>query len=257
VDIGSRSPGSPGHKEAQRYISRFLKESGIAVKEIPFVAQTPLGPADMKNIIANLKGRSDRIIVLGAHYDTKRETRFKFVGANDGGSGTALLMALAQFLAKRTYKHEIRFVFFDGEEPLEQWSSSDSLYGSRHLAAEWKAEGILPKITAFCLVDMIGDSDLGILRESNSSPRLVDLVWSIAERRGYSQHFLSVNRQVDDDHVPFMKEGVEVINLIDFFYGPKASFWHSPEDTVDKVSSKSLQIVGEVLVDLIEELDHQ
>ena len=254
VALGPRPPDSEAHKRVQRYIIQALEASGVTVEQIPFVAQTPIGPLAMNNIIGSVNGPSRRIIVLATHYDSKREARFQFVGANDGGSGIGLLLALAPLLAAKSWEQEVRLVFLDGEEPLVQWSESDSLYGSRHLKSRWKAGGELQRITAFILVDMIGDSDLGILRESNSTPRLLDQIWGIAERLGLSRHFLERGMAVEDDHIPFLREGVPAVDLIDFYYGPRGSFWHSAEDTLDKVSMDSLQVVGQVLMELLEDL---
>jgi Zn-dependent M28 family amino/carboxypeptidase len=160
-------------------------------------------------------------------------------------------------LAQRDLTHEIRLVFLDGEEPFERWGESDSLYGSRHLVTKWKVEGVLSRIRAFLLVDMIGDSDLGILRESNSTTWLMEDVWRLANSLGYSRHFLARGMAVEDDHIPFLREGVPAANLIDFYYGPKGSYWHSPEDTLDKVSARSLQTVGEILLEVVRELDRR
>jgi Zn-dependent M28 family amino/carboxypeptidase len=261
VALGPRPSGSEAHREMQRYITRQLEVAGAAVEQIPFVAQTPIGPVSMNNIVGRIThsagGGGGRIFVLATHYDTKRETGFRFVGANDGGSSTGLLLALAPLLAKRALDHEIWLVFFDGEEAFEQWSESDSLYGSRHLAAKWKTEGVLPRIGAFLLVDMIGDSDLDLLRDTNSTPWLRDQAWKVAQRLGYSRHFLNQDGAYEDDHLPFVRAGVPAVDLIDLNYGPGGRYWHSPEDTLDKLSARSLQIVGEVLLETLFELDRQ
>ena len=200
-------------------------------------------------------GRTERVIVLAAHYETKLERNFQFLGANDGGSGAGLLLALAPILAKQTYNHTIWLVFFDGEEAFEEWSEDDSLYGSRHLVEKLKASGELSKIGALLLVDMVGDRDLDIRRETNSTPWLTDLVWGVAKRLGHERNFLPISSPVDDDHFPFLKAGVPAVDLIDFNYGPGNRYWHTAEDTLDKVSAQSLGTVGEVLLEAIAELD--
>ena len=264
VALGPRPSGSEPHRRMQRYITAQFQTLGVAVEQDPFVAQTPVGPVPMNNILARIpgqsppdSGRGGRIFVLATHYETKRETAFRFLGANDGGSGTGLLLALAPLLAKRGFRHEIWLVFLDGEESFEQWSESDSLYGSRHLAAKWKAAGVLPRIGAFFLVDMVGDADLDLVRESHSTPWLREQVWRVAQRLGYSRHFTSNATPIEDDHVPFLRAGVPAVDLIDFNYGPGNRFWNSPDDTLDKLSARSLQIVGEVLLESIAELDRQ
>jgi Zn-dependent M28 family amino/carboxypeptidase len=257
VALGPRPSGSQAHREMQRYITRHLEASGAAVEQLPFVAETPIGPVSMNNIVGRVPGRTDRMFVLATHYETKREAGFRFVGANDAGSSTGLLLALAPLLAKRGMNHEVRLIFFDGEEAFEQWSETDSLYGSRHLAAKWSTEGVLPRIGAFLLVDMIGDADLDLLRDTNSTPWLRDQVWNVARRLGYSRHFLDRDAAYEDDHVPFVRVGVPAVDLIDYNYGPGNRYWHSPEDTLDKVSARSLQVVGEVLLETLSELDRQ
>ena len=255
VAFGPRPPGSEAHRKTETYIRQTLEAAGFAVEEDRFTAGTPQGPIPMNNIVGKLAGRDSRILMLAAHYDTKRMPDFPFVGANDGGSGTGLLLALAPVLAQRSFNHSIWLVFFDGEEAFEEWSPSDSLYGSRRFAARLRADGIIPRIGAFLLVDMVGDADLGILRESNSTPWLRDLVWRVAGRLGHSRHFLNTSAAVEDDHVPLIQAGAPAVDLIDFDYGAGNRYWHSPEDTLDKLSPQSLQVVGEVLLEVIAELD--
>ena len=213
----------------------------------------PAAPSPHNSSLRRSGGRQDRLLVLATHYDTKRLAGF--VGANDGGSSAGLLLALAPLLAKRNLSHELRLVFFDGEEAFEQWSETDSLYGSRHLAAKWKAEGVLPRIGAFLLVDMIGDADLDLLKDSNSTPWLRDLVWNAARRLGHSRQFLNGEAAYEDDHLPFVRAGVPAVDLIDLNYGANNRYWHTADDTLDKVSPRSLQIVGEVVLESFAELD--
>lgn len=255
VALGPRPPGSEAHGKTQRHIQETLPATGWTLEQDPFTAQTPSGPVPMNNIIGRRAGRTERVIVLAAHYETKLERNFQFLGANDGGSGAGLLLALAPILAKQTYNHTIWLVFFDGEEAFEEWSEDDSLYGSRHLVEKLKASGELSKIGALLLVDMVGDRDLDIRRETNSTPWLTDLVWGVAKRLGHERNFLPISSPVDDDHFPFLKAGVPAVDLIDFNYGPGNRYWHTAEDTLDKVSAQSLGTVGEVLLEAIAELD--
>ncbi|MBI4464534.1 MAG: M28 family peptidase [Acidobacteria bacterium] len=257
VRLGPRPPASDAHRKMEDYIRQQLAAAGAAVEEDRFTADTPNGPLAMNNIVGRLRGRSQRVLILAAHYDTKWEPKFPFLGANDGGSGTGLLLALAPVLAKRNANHSVWLAFLDGEEAFREWSVRDSLYGSRRFAAKLRADGLVPQVGAFLLVDMIGDADLGILYESNSTPWLRDLVWRAAQRLGHSRHFLNTPMAIEDDHVPLLQAGVPAVNLIDFNYGPNNRYWHSREDTLDKLSPQSLQVVGEVLLEVLEELDQQ
>lgn len=255
VALGPRPSGSEAHGKTQRYIQETLQAAGWTLEQDSFTAQTPNGPVPMNNILGRRAGRTERTIVLAAHYETKPEHNFQFLGANDGGSGAGLLLALAPILAKQSYNHTIWLVFFDGEEAFEKWSEDDSLYGSRHLVGKLKASGELSKIGALFLLDMVGDRDLDIRRETNSTPWLTDLVWGVAKRLGYERNFLPISSPVDDDHLPFLKAGVPAVDLIDFNYGPGNRYWHTAEDTLDKVSAQSLSTVGEVLLETMAELD--
>jgi Zn-dependent M28 family amino/carboxypeptidase len=220
-----------------------LKRASVAVRVEAFEADTPHGRLSMANIIAVLPGRRPDVILVGGHYDTKWFREIRFVGANDGGSSTALLIELARSLAGRPREFTYWIAFFDGEEARETWTAQDSLYGSRRLAEDLHRRGRLPR--AVIVADMIGDRDLGIRREAASTPWLTELVWQSAQRLGHGRHFLREVMPVEDDHAPFLKLGVPGALLIDFDYPP----WHTPDDTLDKVSAQSLQVVGEVLLD--------
>ena len=260
VALGPRPVGSEAHRKMERIIIDQLKAAGVSVDEDRFTTDTPDGPVAMNNISGRIPGRggpSARTIILATHYDTKIETKFQFVGANDGGSGTGLLLALAPLIAKRGFVHNVWLVFLDGEEAFHEWTATDSVYGSRHLAAQLQSNGGVPKIGAFILLDMIGDKNLGILRDSNSTPWLRDVVWKVAGRLGYSKYFLSTGTAMEDDHVPLLQAGVPSVDLIDFDYGPDQSYWHTAKDTADKLSAQSLGIVGEVALETIAELDRQ
>ena len=209
----------------------------------------------MSNIIARFPGRSGQAIVFTGHYDTKVMPGINFVGANDGGASTGFLLEMARALAGQPRQHDVYLVWFDGEEAIAQWSETDGVYGSKHLAARWNADGTLGRIKALINVDMIGDRDLGILREGYSSPGLRARVWSAARRRGYDRHFLNEGSLVEDDHAAFVRLGVNALNLIDFDYGPSNSYWHTEKDTIDKLSADSFQVVGTVLLDVLRELE--
>jgi hypothetical protein len=245
VAIGPRPAGSPAAARARDYIVGELRQAGVQVRVEAFDADTPHGRLRMANLIAVLPGRRPPVLLVGGHYDTKWFREIRFVGANDGGSSAALLIELARGLAARSREFTYWVVFFDGEEAREAWTARDSLYGSRRLADELRRAGRLP--LAVIVADMIGDRDLGIRREASSTAWLTDLLWRSAQRLGHGQHFLRESLAVEDDHAPFLRAGVPAALLIDFDYPP----WHTADDTLDKVSARSLQVVGEVLLDAL------
>lgn len=264
VAFGPRPSGSPALARARAYMVAELRRAGLRVREHGFIGTTPDGPIPMVNVIAELPGRRPEVIVLAGHYDTKRFDAFRFVGANDGGSSAGLLLELASVLAARhrgapppvTYW----IVFFDGEEARREWSASDSLYGSRAFVEALRASGELRRLRAAVVVDMIGDRDLGIRRESASTPWLTELLWRTARRLGHGAHFLDAVHAIDDDHRPFLEAGVPAALLIDFDYGGRPgenAFWHTPEDTLDKLSARSLAVVGEALLEALPALERE
>jgi glutaminyl-peptide cyclotransferase len=242
VAIGPRVAGTPGAARARAYITGEVKKLGVKVDVRAFDAETPHGRLQLANVVAVVPGRRSDVILLGGHYDTKYFADFRFVGANDGGSSAALLIELTRRLAATPREYTYWLVWFDGEEARVSWTATDSLYGSRRLAAELSREGRLPR--AMLLVDMIGDRDLGILRDTFSTPWLTNLIWATAARLGHGRHFLSTAMAVEDDHAPFLSAGVPAALLIDFDYPP----WHTADDTLDKVSAQSLAVVGDVVL---------
>jgi glutaminyl-peptide cyclotransferase len=253
VAFGPRPSGSSANLQLQTYIRTQLHMLKCELTEDPFVAKTPKGDISMTNIIAKFPGRSGRAIAVTGHFDTKLFPRRKFVGANDGGSSTGLLLELARDLDGATRTDDVYVVFFDGEEAVNDWTETDSVYGSRHLAYKWKADGTLARLKALINVDMIGDKSLGVLIEEHSTVSLQKLVWTAAAELGYKAYFLDTGEAVDDDHMPFLKLGVPSLDLIDFDYPP----WHKDSDTMDKVSAKSLEIVGSVVLESVHRLEHQ
>lgn len=256
VALGSRAPGSGAHRKAEAYIVQQLRLAKAEVEEVDFVATTPRGPIAMKNIIGKFPGQSSEIVVVAGHYDTLFQKGF--VGANDGASSTALLLELARaFGLKRSPPAGLWVVFFDGEEAVQQWSDVDGLYGSRHQVGMWEREGLLPRIKGVIVVDMIGDKNLSLRQDLNSTPWLTDLVWGVARKEGYGAHFTDETTAVVDDHVPFVEAGVPAVDLIDFDYGPGNRYWHTPQDTLDKLSAESLTIVGTVVLAAVERLSER
>jgi glutaminyl-peptide cyclotransferase len=260
VNIGPRPVGSDGHKRVESYIHEHLK--GEQVEDDVFTDNTPAGSFTMKNIIVKFPGNRDGIVVLTGHYDTLFTQPKTFVGANDGGSSTGLLLEFATVLrdqskGKPLDGYSIWLVFFDGEEAFQNWSDKDSLYGSRHLADKWSKDGTLSKIKALLLADMVGDADLNIEQDTNSNPQLQQLVIKAASQLGYQSHFFARQSPVGDDHVPFGQHGVPVADFIDFDYGYNNVFWHTPQDTLDKLNPKSLQIVGDVMLGTVRLLESE
>ena len=250
VAIGPRVAGSPGGERARAYIVGELRRIGVEPEVQSFEAATPHGRLRMANLIARLPGRRAEVIVLAGHYDTKLFNSFRFVGANDGGSSAGLLIELARRLAKTPREYTLWIVWFDGEEARETWTTMDSLYGSRYLAAELERAGRLPH--ALVLLDMIGDRDLNIRRDTYSTPWLTDILWASAARLGHTRYFSNDPMPVEDDHAPFLKAGVPAALLIDFDYPP----WHTADDTLDKVSARSLAVVGDVVLEALPTIEH-
>ena len=247
--FGPHPSGSEAIKRVQEYIENEFKGLGLKVSNDTFVGETPRGPVPMKNIIAELAGEKPGIVLITGHYDTKRQPGF--LGANDGGSSTAAVLEVARALSKTKPGYTLWFVLFDGEEAVVDWNAMDgrdNTYGSRHLAAKWKADGTLNLVNALILFDMIGDKDLDIKREGESTRWLVDAIWKTAHELGYQKNFLESEQYISDDHLPFKELGVPVVDLIDFNYGPQHSYWHTNLDTLDKISGESIKIVGDVVI---------
>ena len=251
VAFGPRPIGSENHKKLENYIYSHLK--GDQVEDDAFIADTPEGKLPVRNIIAKYPGTRDGIIVIAGHYDTNYPLRNSgYVGANDGGSSTAILLEFAnQFRGKKLDGYSVWLVWTDGEEAVKTWTATDSLYGVRHLADKWEKDGTLKKIKAVLLEDMIGDADLNIEHDDNSTQWLESMVYQAATRLGYQSHFFGRETAIEDDHLPFVRRGVPSADLIDLDYGYNNVFHHTPQDTLDKLSPKSLQIVGSVTLETI------
>jgi hypothetical protein len=262
VAIGPRWPTGTGHVKAEAFLRSHFQRAHDQLEEDTFTADTPIGPLPMRNFIVRFPGKKNGVIVLGSHYETNYPLRnIPFVGANDGAATTGLLMAIGDGLhadtagGKKLDGYSVWLVFFDGEEAINRWSRSDSTYGSRHLAAKWGRDGTLGQIKAFMLADMIGDKDLDIQRESNSTGWLVLLVGQAARKFGDDRYFFHQEMAVEDDHLPFVERGVPSIDVIDLDYGPGNSYHHTAQDTLDKISAKSLTIDGDVFLETIRLID--
>lgn len=268
VAFGPRPLGSPNHKKVEDYILGHLK--GDDVERDDFEITTSEGRFPVHNVIAKFPGTRDGIIVVASHYDTNWPLRnTNYIGANDGASSSGLLLEIAnQLRGKKRDGYSVWLLWDDGEESMKlPWYDPESLYGVRHLAQKWQDDGTLKKIKAFLLEDMIGDADLNIERDDacakTSSPNscstswLEDLIYQAATRLGDQSHFFARQTAMVDDHIPFVQRGVPSADLIDFNYGYNNVFWHTPEDTVDKLSPKSLAIVGTVTLETVRLLDQR
>ncbi len=254
VSIGPRWPLSPGHAKAEAFLREAFKHDKL--EEDAFTANTPIGPVPMRNFIVRFPGRKAGVIVLATHYETNYSLKnIHFVGANDGGATTGLLMEIANHLRGHILEGpSVWLVFFDGEEAIQDWYSMggmDNTYGSRHLAAKWGADGTLKEIKAFILTDMIGAKDLDVEKESRDTGWLVKLVAEAAKKYHVEGHFFRKEEQIEDDHLPFVQRGVASIDLVDINYGPNQSYHHTDKDTMDKLSAQSLTIDGEVILETI------
>jgi Zn-dependent M28 family amino/carboxypeptidase len=251
VGFGPRPSGSPALERTRAYLLAELRRAGVRARRQTFTARTEAGTVTMTNIIAELPGRRPDVVVIGGHYDTKLFRAFRFVGANDGGSSAALLLELARALARGPREYTVWIVFFDGEEGADPEAATAPLHGSRHFVEELARGGRLGRVRAAVVADMIGDRDLDIRRDGGSAPWLNGVLWRTAERLGHERHFLDEVVHVLDDHVPFLHAGVPAALLIDFNY----PHWHTAGDTLDKVSRRSLEVVGAVLLEALPEIE--
>ena len=267
VGFGPRPSGSSAIAKLQDYLQSELTSCGCKVEVDDFHADTPIGRLPMKNIVAKIPGERPGIIMLATHYDTARSARDprtgevhpipNFVGADDGGSSTAVMLELARLLCPKRERYAVWITFFDGEEAVHDWSNTDSRYGSREMAASMAMSGDLPKVKAFLLADIVGTRNAHFRRDDLSSTKwLVDLLWNTAKRLGYGNVFLDETEGVQDDHNAFYKRGVPCVDIIDLetYPGGNLYYWHTPEDTLDKVSSKSLAITGHVFLESVKQL---
>ena len=245
VDLGPRTPQSEAIEKSRAYIKQELNSSGWRVTEQPFTDETPRGQVRFVNLIARFGaiGKTPDLFLLCSHYDTKVFDTFRFVGANDGGSSTGLLLELARVLAQQPRLAEkIELVFFDGEEAFENFSNTDGIYGSRHFAHELRQDRSAKSFRGGILFDMVGDRSLDITFPSNSPIKITRDIFASADALKLRNYFTYLDQDVTDDHSPLNAVGIPVVDVIDFHYPP----WHTADDTMDKISAQSLQIVGSV-----------
>src|ERR1700722_832165 len=252
VAMGPRPSGPPAIEQTRKYIREQLAANGLTAVEQAWDDQTPLDKVHMVNLVATIPGARKERIVIAGHYDTKLYRQFRFVGASDGGSSAAFLLELARVLRTRKNPLTIELLFLDGEEArLPEWHGTDNTYGSRHYVDLAKRDGSLASLKALLLVDMIGDRDLDIRRDTNSTSWLTDVIWTAAHHQNLDDTFLDEPPRIEDDHLPFLAAGVPSVDIIDLDYEQ----WHTSKDTLDAVSARSLQVVGDVVLAALPQIE--
>lgn len=250
VELGPRAPGSKARERAADLICARLKALGLEPIREAWTDERE--KIRFENVRCRLRGRTAKTLILGTHYDTKlvlpedrREDEGTFQGANDSGSGSGLLLALAEeFAAAGLRRPSLELVWFDGEESIPaEWDLDRALYGSREFVRRHLVEG--HGYGAMVLLDMVGAKDLRIDREESSSRELFPPFEAAVKRLGYEKYFFQTTSNVDDDHVPFLNAGLPAIDLIQFDDNPH---WHRHSDTLDEMSPRSLGIVGRVVL---------
>ncbi len=258
VSLGARDSGTEGAKQAATYIASSLKELGIDPLIDEFSDDIGSDKITFRNITGIIHGTKRKTVIIASHYDTKSGISDDFIGANDSGSSTGLLLALAAKLKTQPpMPYDIILAFLDGEECIKLYNSTDGLHGSRHLAATLASNKIADRVLAVIILDMIGDKNLNISIPRNSTPKLISLVFDAAHAVGSRQHFSLSDSMILDDHVPFLRAGMPAIDLIDFKFGStpeKNDYWHTTNDTMDKLSAESLKITGNVVLEMLSQM---
>jgi glutaminyl-peptide cyclotransferase len=254
VAFGPRPSGSAALQKTRDYIVAELKAAGIDTRLQPFIGKTPLGDVSMANVIGTIPGKRQERIAVASHFDTKLFKDIRFVGASDAASSTAALLELGRVLKARSNEYTVELLFFDGEEAVVEWSrNNDNTYGSRHYVQAAQQAGTLRSLQALVLLDMIGDRNLVIRRDANSTPWLVEIVWNAAARLGHRGVFSNELTSIDDDHMPFVRAGIPSVDIIDLDYPA----WHTADDTIDNVAPRSLQIVGDVVLAALPDIEQR
>jgi glutaminyl-peptide cyclotransferase len=255
VAINPRDAGTEGGLRAAEHLKARLEAVGVSTEIDAFEDETPLGPLTFRNVIGRLKGQTDRLVVMASHYDTKRDMPPAFEGANDSGSSSGLLIELARVFAEGPQPvMDLVFVFFDGEECIKRYGPSDGLHGSRRFVQDLVDSGRARDVAGVIVIDMIGDRDLQVTIPRNVDPVMASTVFQAAREQGLRTKFGLLRGEMIDDHVPFVAAVIPVVNLIDFTFGSapgKNDYWHTAEDTLDKLSAESLEQVGRVVVETV------
>lgn len=255
IDFGPRPPDSPQLAKTRDYISSQLKSYGLNVSIDEFNVTTPLGEKKMANIVGEIPGETKTLILIASHYETKYYKDMHFVGANDPATSVATLLEIGRVLGSVKEKPKVtyRLVFFDGEEAFcEGWSDCgseddpDNTYGSRRYVAQLRERNELANTRALILLDMVGYKNLELGRDPMSTRWLQDIIWETGRELGHRTVFVDREEGVGgDDHEPFLREGVDAVDLIQLNSYP---YWHKADDTIDKVSPKSMKIVGDTVL---------
>jgi len=255
VEIGPRISGSPELAKTREYIVGLLKSYGLNVKTDDFTASTPIGEKKMVNISAEVPGESKDVIIIASHYETKFFKDMLFVGANDPASSVATLLELARVLGTGEHKTKMTYwlVFFDGEEAFcRDWDecskpdAPDNTYGSRYYVSQLQKQNEMGRVRLMVLVDLMGYKKLELGRDTLSTKWLQDIIWKTGRELGHKKIFVDREEGVGgDDHEPFLKAGVDAVDLIQLNGYPH---WHKANDTIDKVSAQSMKIVGETVL---------
>lgn len=255
VEFGPRPPASPALEKTRAYIVDQLKSYGLAVSLDEFAAATPHGEKKMANIVGEIAGSTKNIILLTSHYETKLYKNMQFVGANDPAASVGTLLEIGRVLGSMNEKPKVtyRLVFFDGEEAFcEGWSDCgseddpDNTYGSRHYVEQLRARNELENTRAMILLDLMGYKNLELGRDTLSTKWLQDIIWQTGRELGHGKIFVDRPEGVGgDDHEPFLSAGVDAVDLIQLTSYP---YWHRADDTIDKISARSMKIVGDTVL---------
>ncbi len=255
LSIPNRDSGTPGAEEAARHIRARIAEMGVAVEIDTFTDLTPIGEIPFHNVVAEIPGGGDGLVLIGSHFDTKPGMGEGFQGANDSGSSTGLLIEMARVLKKSpALNFDVQLLFTDGEECMVRYEPNDGLHGSRHHVRRLQESGRLEDLQAVIILDMVGDKNLSITFPRNCTPELISKAFEAASILGLRDYFGLYPGAILDDHVPFLEAGVPAINFIDFYFGSAPGlndYWHTEKDTIDKISSESLGITGRVVLELL------
>ena len=247
------SPRDAGTIRGRIAANRILDAASMAgadVRRDTFKAKSPMGTREFTNLYAEFKSGDpdDRWVVVVSHYDTKPGSNCP--GANDGASTTGLLIGLVNALTDwQTPKGNLLLVWTDGEECMSAYGPNDGFWGSKRAAEYLASKG--RQVQAVICLDMLGDKDLQISIPANGSPTLAKIAVHAAKRAGYPGLVKPIDELVKDDHVPFMEKGFKAVDLIDFSYGPNNSYWHTPQDTMDKISEESLLKSGRLVTEML------
>jgi glutaminyl-peptide cyclotransferase len=257
VEISPRDAGTANGRKAADHIFHRLESFGVAAEIVTFQDKTPAGEKTFHNVIGRIPGKTDQWIILGSHFDTMPGID-NFQGANDSGSSTGILLEIARMLDGQVPESGIIFAFFDGEEGIAGYGPDDGLHGSRHMADTLVKSGESRKIKAMVLLDMVGDKDLHFSIPYNSTQFMVKEVLDAARATGHRDRFsLSRGSIITDDHQPFLDAGIPAIDIIDFRFGSKPglnNYWHTEFDNLENIAEASLQITGEIVLELLRSL---